>query len=46
MDGAGSAPRDFVNKGYNMVTWSRGGMAYWAISDLNMGELRLLQSQF
>ena len=46
MDGAGSAPRDFVHKGYNTVTWIRGGIAYWAISDLNMGELRLLQSQF
>ena len=45
-DGADSAPRDFVHKGYNVVSWGKGGIAYWAISDLNIGELRLLQSQF
>jgi hypothetical protein len=25
--------------GYNLLTWSKGGIAYSAISDLNMGEL-------
>jgi len=43
-DGTDSAPRDLVHRGYNMVTWSRAGIAYWAISDLNMAELRQLQS--
>jgi anti-sigma factor RsiW len=43
-DGADSAPRDLVHRGYNMVTWSRSGIVYWAISDLNIAELRLVQS--
>jgi anti-sigma factor RsiW len=31
-------------KGYNVASWTRGGMAFWAISDLNAGELRELPS--
>ena len=31
-------------EGYNVASWSRGGMAFWAISDLNAGELRELPS--
>ena len=35
--------------GYNVIRWSTGGMSYWAVSDLNMDELRqfvqLLQPQ-
>jgi anti-sigma factor RsiW len=30
--------------GYNVVSWSRGGMTFWVISDLNAGELRELPS--
>ena len=30
--------------GYNLVSWSRGGMTFWAASDLNEAELRELQS--
>jgi anti-sigma factor RsiW len=30
--------------GYNVASWSRGGMTFWAISDLNAGELRELPS--
>jgi len=26
--------------GYNVIRWSNGGMAYWAVSDLNLEELR------
>jgi anti-sigma factor RsiW len=26
--------------GYQIVHWSRDGMAWWAVSDLNSGELR------
>jgi anti-sigma factor RsiW len=40
---SGSAPREITHKGYNVVTWTEGGITYWAISDLNMGELRQLQ---
>jgi anti-sigma factor RsiW len=28
--------------GYNLISWNRGGLAYWAASDLNAGELRQL----
>ncbi len=30
--------------GYNIVSWTRAGMTFWAVSDLNEGELRELQS--
>jgi anti-sigma factor RsiW len=26
--------------GYNVLRWSRAGMAYWVVSDLNPAELR------
>jgi anti-sigma factor RsiW len=32
------SPRRSV-KGYNLVQWSEGGVDYWAVSDLNAGEL-------
>ena len=32
--------------GYNLLRWSAGGLAYWAISDLNPEELRDFESQF
>jgi anti-sigma factor RsiW len=44
-DGADSAPRELVHWGYNLLAWSTAGITYCAISDLNMGELRELQSQ-
>src|SRR5262249_39585504 len=43
-DAADSAPHAVAYRGYNLLTWSRGGTAYWAISDLNMNELRQLQA--
>lgn len=30
--------------GYNVLGWSRAGTSYWAVSDLNEGELRELQA--
>lgn len=37
----------YTREGYNVVHWARGGMNFWAISDLNLKELlafaRLLQ---
>ena len=44
-DGSDNPPRELVHRGYNVVAWSRGGIAYSAISDLNMGELRDLQAR-
>lgn len=32
-------PRDMTRNGYNLVTWSRGDMNFWAVSDLNRDEL-------
>jgi len=38
---------EFARNGYTAIHWSRGGMAWWAVSDLNAAELhelvRLLQ---
>ena len=33
-----------VAKGYNVLSWSKDGLAYWAISDLNLEDLKKLQS--
>jgi anti-sigma factor RsiW len=37
------APHSDAFQGYNMIAWSSGGLTYWAISDLNVEELRQLQ---
>jgi anti-sigma factor RsiW len=41
--------RASVNDGYNLIGWSNGAMAFWAVSDLNLVELqqfvRLIQEQ-
>jgi anti-sigma factor RsiW len=37
-------PRLMAQKGYNLLTWSRGGLIRWAITDLNAEELRQLQN--
>jgi anti-sigma factor RsiW len=37
--GANSAPRGVVDSGYNILHWTKDGMTYWAISDLNAAEL-------
>jgi anti-sigma factor RsiW len=40
--------KTLTRHGYNLIHWSRSGMAYWVVSDLNAGELedfvRLIQS--
>ena len=40
----GAQLRDSGRMGYNALTWSQGGVTYWAVSDLNIGEMRQLQS--
>lgn len=42
--GVETAPHESSVRGYNVISWKKGGIAYWAISDLNMGELRELQA--
>ena len=29
-----------VRQGYNMISWTNGGMTYWAVSDVNLAELQ------
>ena len=36
-------PIPSVLQGYNTVTWTAGGMTYWAVSDLNAKEMAQLQ---
>jgi anti-sigma factor RsiW len=43
-DATDTVAREFTERGYNLVTWRKGGVAYWAISDLGMEELRQLQA--
>src|SRR5262245_33573507 len=35
--------RVVVRKGYTLLTWTRHGLSYWAISDLDAGELKTFQ---
>jgi anti-sigma factor RsiW len=37
---AAAARQSSERRGYHIIGWSRGGLTYWAVSDLNEGELR------
>ncbi len=39
-DRGASAPLDAARDGYNAVHWSARGMSFWAVSDLEAGELQ------
>lgn len=41
--GEETRPSGLTANGYNLLTWSKGGMTYWAVSDLNERELQDLQ---
>ncbi|HEY1217041.1 MAG TPA: hypothetical protein VGE93_25730, partial [Bryobacteraceae bacterium] len=34
-----SGPRTLTLRGYNVVRWTHAHMAYWAVSDVNSGDL-------
>lgn len=36
------SPKSQSNRSYNIVNWAKGGINYWAVSDLEAGELRQL----
>ncbi len=42
--GAASEPKSSEAKGYNVLTWTAGNVVHWAISDLNLAELKQFQS--
>jgi anti-sigma factor RsiW len=42
-EGDAATPSRTRLDGYNVVSWQRAGMTFWAVSDLNEGELRELQ---
>ena len=35
----GAHERSFERQGFHLMRWTRGGMHFWAVSDLNAGEL-------
>jgi anti-sigma factor RsiW len=41
--GEETRPSGLNANGYNLLTWSKAGMTYWAVSDLNERELQDLQ---
>jgi len=43
--GGDAKPAAEVRQGYNLIHWTKSGMTYWAISDLNLAELQELAEQ-
>jgi len=39
-----ATPTHVTINGYNLLSWSKSNMTFWAVSDLNAGELRELQA--
>lgn len=42
--GEAAAPASTVIDGYNVLSWNKGGMTFWAVSDLGSGELGELRA--
>jgi anti-sigma factor RsiW len=43
--GSDTKPIAEVRQGYNLIHWTKSGMTFWAISDLNLPELQQLAEQ-
>ena len=43
---ADEAPRGLTWQGYNLLHWTRGGLTYWSVSDLNPAELHTFADLF
>lgn len=39
-EASGSGPEELQRRGYNLIKWTNAGMLYWAVSDLNVVDLR------
>jgi anti-sigma factor RsiW len=39
-DGKAGGIASLAERGYNVLHWTGGGMAFWAVSDLDLGELK------
>jgi anti-sigma factor RsiW len=39
-DGGDAVAKASVHQGYNLIRWTKAGMTYWAVSDLNLAELQ------
>jgi anti-sigma factor RsiW len=44
--GPAAAPQSLSQRGFNLLHWTRGDLAFWAVSDLNLAELREFQRLF
>jgi anti-sigma factor RsiW len=41
-----AAPESSSREGYNLLHWTRSGMSFWVVSDLNAVELRQFQEKY
>jgi mycothiol system anti-sigma-R factor len=41
-----TTPQAVSQRGFNVLHWTRGDLSFWAVSDLNLGELRDFQRLF
>jgi anti-sigma factor RsiW len=41
-----AAAQSVAQRGFNLLHWTRGDLSFWAVSDLNLGELRDFQRLF